>query len=48
MNLTQLTKDMPELIRVTKGADTEIRVLTADSRAKRPLKFFIYLLLSPL
>ena len=34
MNLTQLTKDMPELIRVTKGADTEIRVLTADSRAK--------------
>ena len=34
MNLAQLTKDMPELIRITSGEDTEISFLTADSRAK--------------
>ena len=34
MNLAQLTKDMPELIRVTSGEETEISFLTADSRAK--------------
>jgi len=34
MNLAQLTKDMPELIRITSGEDTEIGFLTADSRAK--------------
>ena len=34
MNLAQLTKDMPELIRITSGEATEISFLTADSRAK--------------
>ena len=34
MNLAQLTKDMPELIRITSGEETEIGFLTADSRAK--------------
>ena len=34
MNLVQLTKDMPELIRITAGENTEIAALTADSRAK--------------
>jgi len=34
MNLAQLTKDMPELIRITSGEDTEIGTLTADSRAR--------------
>ena len=34
MNLAQLTKDMPELIRITSGGETEIEALTADSRAK--------------
>ena len=34
MNLAELTKDMPELIRITSGEDTEIGFLTADSRAK--------------
>ena len=34
MNLAQLTKDMPELLEITRGAETEIGVLTADSRAK--------------
>ncbi|MBR2942100.1 MAG: UDP-N-acetylmuramoyl-L-alanyl-D-glutamate--2,6-diaminopimelate ligase [Clostridia bacterium] len=34
MNLAQLTKDMPELIRITSGEDTQISFLTADSRAK--------------
>ena len=34
MNLAQLTKDMPELLEITCGADTEIGALTADSRAK--------------
>ena len=34
MNLAQLTKDMPELIRITSGETTEIGFLTADSRAK--------------
>ena len=33
MNLAQLTKDMPELIRITGGEETEIAALTADSRA---------------
>ena len=30
MNLAQLTKDMPELIRITSGEETEIEALTAD------------------
>ena len=34
MNLAQLTKDMPELIRITAGEETEIAALTADSRAR--------------
>ena len=34
MNLEQLTKDMPELIRITSGAETRIEALTADSRAR--------------
>ena len=34
MNLAQLTKDMPELIRITSGEETQIGFLTADSRAK--------------
>ena len=34
MNLAQLTKDMPELISITSGENTEIGFLTADSRAK--------------
>ena len=34
MNLVQLTKNMPELIRITSGEETEIGFLTADSRAK--------------
>ena len=34
MNLAQLTKDMPELKKITFGAETEIGSLTADSRAK--------------
>jgi len=34
MNLAQLTKDMPELLRITSGEETEIGFLTADSRAK--------------
>lgn len=34
MNLAQLTKDVPELIRITSGEETEIGFLTADSRAK--------------
>ncbi len=34
MNLAQLTKDMPELIRITSAEDTQIACLTADSRAK--------------
>ena len=34
MNLAQLTKDMPELIRITSGEATEIGFMTADSRAK--------------
>lgn len=34
MNLAQLTEDMPELVSITSGADTQIEALTADSRAK--------------
>ena len=34
MNLAQLTQNMPELLEITHGADTEIGTLTADSRAK--------------
>ena len=33
MNLAQLTMNMPELIAITSGAETQIRTLTADSRA---------------
>ena len=34
MNLAQLTQNIPELIRITRGAETEIAFLTADSRKK--------------
>ncbi|HIS96333.1 MAG TPA: UDP-N-acetylmuramoyl-L-alanyl-D-glutamate--2,6-diaminopimelate ligase [Candidatus Ventricola gallistercoris] len=34
MNLAQLTEGMPELIAITQDAQTQIDVLTADSRAK--------------
>ena len=34
MKLAQLTMNMPELVRITAGENTEIRTLTADSRAK--------------
>ncbi|MGN0995966.1 MAG: UDP-N-acetylmuramoyl-L-alanyl-D-glutamate--2,6-diaminopimelate ligase [Candidatus Ventricola sp.] len=34
MKLAQLTMNMPELVRITSGEETEIRTLTADSRAK--------------
>jgi len=34
MNLAQLTQNMPELLEITHGADTEVGTLTADSRAK--------------
>ena len=34
MNLEQLTAGMPELVKITGNAQTEIKTLTADSRAK--------------
>ena len=34
MKLAQLTMNMPELVHITAGEETEIRTLTADSRAK--------------
>ena len=34
MNLEQLTAGMPELVKITGNAQTEIKALTADSRAK--------------
>lgn len=34
MNLAQLTAGMPELIAITRGEDTQIEALTADSRSK--------------
>ena len=34
MNLEQLTEGMPELVEITGNAQTEIKTLTADSRAK--------------
>ncbi len=34
MNLEQLTAGMPELVEITGNAQTEIKTLTADSRAK--------------
>ena len=33
MNLEQLTAGMPELVKITGNAQTEIKTLTADSRA---------------
>lgn len=34
MNLEQLTAGMPGLVKITGNAQTEIKTLTADSRAK--------------
>lgn len=47
MNLEQLTAGMPELVKITGNAQTEIKTLTADSRAKCESGLFFCILRRP-